>query len=432
VLPSAIEVPQSGQKAMAKDKLVAPRTRRYLRLKMTTATTATTATPQAPGVSHVEASNSAPATYRAAAGRVIVALWLAAIVYAVVLSFLLFRSSGGRFEFRTAVVEQVVFLLLWGIATPAIIWSADRLPIDRVRWRTRLPAHAAIAVAFVVALNVVAPTIVWLMTGRVSPLATVWQHGLASLANVGHLALIVYAFILGAGHYLHTLDVRRAEQLRAERLRADLAAAQLRALTLQLQPHFLFNALNAVGALIITERNREAFEVVGRLGELLRALLAIEHREVVDLREELELLESYVGIEQARLGDRLRVRWDVAPDVASAQVPPMLLQPLVENAIRHGVSRVPAGGSLTITARRRDGRLSLDVCDDGPGPSGARAPDAAGSGVGLENTRRRLAHLYGDDSRLELLRDGDRTRLHIELPFHVRANPPVFPGGAAA
>ena len=122
-----------------------------------------------------------------------------------------------------------------------------------------------------------------------------------------HLALIVYAFILGAGHYLRTLDIRRREQLRAERLRADLASAQLRALTLQLQPHFLFNALNAVGALIITERNREAFEVVGRLGELLRALLAIDRREEVSLREEIELAEAYVAIEQARLGDRLRV-----------------------------------------------------------------------------------------------------------------------------
>jgi two-component sensor histidine kinase len=391
--------------------------------------TATTVTPRSLDVRHVEAPR--PASYRAAAGRVIVALWLAAIVYAVALSFLLFRSSGGRFELRTTVVEQVVFLLVWGIATPAIIWSADRLPIDRARWRTRLPIHAAIAVAFVVALNFVAPTIVSLITGRMSPLPAVWRHGLAGLVNVGHLALIVYAFILGAGHYLHTLDVRRAEQLRAERLRADLAAAQLRALTLQLQPHFLFNALNAVGALIITERNREAFEVVGRLGELLRALLAIEHRDEVDLREEIELLESYVDIEQARLGERLRVQWDVAPDVTGAQVPPMLLQPLVENAIRHGVAGVSAGGCLSITARRLNGGLSLDVCVDGPGLSLAR-PDAARSGVGLENTRRRLAHLYGENSRLELRRDGDWTRLHIELPFRVRANPPSTPGGAAA
>jgi len=372
-------------------------------------------------------------SYRATAGRVIAALWLAAIAYVGVLSLILVRAPGDHAVLGRRVLEQIVFLLIWGIATPAIIWSAERLPIERTRWRTRLPTHLALAIAFVVALNLVAPTIAWVVLGRVSPYETTVRRGLTGLAAVGHLALIVYAFILGAGHYLHTLDVRRDEQLRAERLRADLASAQLRALTLQLQPHFLFNALNAVGALIITERNTEAFEVVGRLGELLRALLAIERREEVSLREELDLVESYVGIEQARLGNRLRVEWAVAPDVASAQVPPMLLQPLVENAIRHGVARSPTGGRLTIAARRRDMRLALEVCDDGPGPSVARARGEPGRGVGLENTRQRLTHLYGDESRLELVREGDWTRLLVELPFHVLASvTPTLPGGAAA
>lgn len=372
-------------------------------------------------------------SYRATAGRVIVALWLAAILYVVVLSLVVVRAPADRVALRAPVLEQIVLLLLWGAATPAIIWSAERLPIERKRWRTRLPIHLALAIAFIAALNLAAPTIAWVMLGRVLPYGAVVRHGVTGLALVGHLALIVYAFILGAGHYLHTLDVRREEQLRAERLRADLASAQLRALTLQLRPHFLFNALNAVGALILTERNQEAFEVVGRLGELLRALLAIERREEVSLREELELVESYVGIEQARLGNRLNVRWDVAPDVGSAQVPPMLLQPLVENAIRHGVSRSPAGGCLTIAARRQDARLALEVRDDGPGPSVSSTRAEPGSGVGLENTRQRLAHLYGDESRLELLRDGDWTRLVVELPFHLLTDAtPTLPGGAAA
>jgi len=372
-------------------------------------------------------------SYRATAGRVIVALWLAAIVYVVVLSLIVVRAPGEHVALRAAVLEQIAFLLLWGVATPAIIWSAERLPIERKLWRRRVATHLVLAIAFIVALNLTAPTIAWIMLGRVSPYGAVLRHGVTGLAAVGHLALIVYAFILGAGHYLHTLDVRREEQLRAERLRADLASAQLRALTLQLQPHFLFNALNAVGALIITDRNREAFDVVGRLGELLRVLLAIEHREEVSLREELELVESYLGIEQARLGNRLHVEWEVAPDVTSAQVPPMLLQPLVENAIRHGVCRSPDGGRLTIAARRQDTRLALEVCDDGPGPAVSRARVESGSGVGLENTRQRLTHLYGDASRLELVRDGDWTRLVVELPFHVLANAaPTLPGGAAA
>ena len=110
----------------------------------------------------------------------------------------------------------------------------------------------------------------------------------------------------------------------------------------------------------------------------------------------------------------------------------MLLQPLVENAIRHGVSRLPAGGRLTIAARRQDARLALEVCDDGPGPL-SRARAEPGSGVGRENTRQRLTHLYGGETRLELLRDGDWTRLVVELPFRVLANvTPTLPGGAAA
>src|SRR5262245_9468500 len=112
---------------------------------MITPTPATTATSQSLVTSHADG----PASHRAAAGRVIIALWLAAIVYAIVLSLVLVRGSSSHVELRTAVIEQVVFLLLWGIATPAILWSADRLPIDRARWRTRMPAHAAIAVAFV-------------------------------------------------------------------------------------------------------------------------------------------------------------------------------------------------------------------------------------------------------------------------------------------
>jgi two-component system LytT family sensor kinase len=372
-----------------------------------------------------------PTSYRAAAGRVIASLWIAAIIYVVALSALVVRNGGTQVAIGAPLVQQISLLLIWAVATPGIIWLADRIPFERRRWLAPLLAHGAIATAFIVALNIAGPTLAWLATGRSAAYASVLRYGFVEFIRAFHLALIVYAFILGAGHYLRTLDIRRREQLRAERLRADLASAQLRALTLQLQPHFLFNALNAVGALIITERNREAFEVVGRLGELLRALLAIDRREEVSLREELELAEAYVAIEQARLGDRLRVTWDVAGDVTSAQLPPMLLQPLIENAVRHGVSKAPAGGSLTIHATREGTRLALDIRDDGPGPSNARSSDdARSSGLGLDNTRRRLAHLYGDDHAIVLSRDAGWTRVHVELPYHVLANTTPTEGSA--
>ena len=362
-----------------------------------------------------------PTSYRKAAGWVIAGLWVAAIVYVLVLYL-----AAGQAGLGGVVIEQVVLLVLWGAATPAILWSAERLPIERAHWVRGVVIHGALASAFIIALNVVGLTLAWMIIGRPTPYSAVVRHGVTELIRAYHLALIVYAFILGAGHYLRTLDIRRREQLRTERMRADLASAQLRALTLQLQPHFLFNALNAVGALIVTERNREAFEVVGRLGELLRALLAIEQREEVSLREEIELAEAYVGIEQARLGDGLRVRWEMASDVTSAQLPPMLLQPLVENAVRHGVARSPNGGTLVIAAMRAGTRLILEVRDDGPGPNGL-TPDPAerGTGLGLENTRRRLSHLYGAEQSLTLTRDGAWTVVRVELPFHVLPNAPA-------
>ena len=338
---------------------------------------------------------------------------------------------------RDPLVEQVVLLLLWAVATPAIVWSANHLPIERGRW-WRIAIHLGVAIAFIALLNLLAPAIAWILLGRAVPFVSVLRRGLLGLVSVGHLALVVYAFILGAGHYLRAFDVRRDEQMRAERLRADLASAQLRALTLQLQPHFLFNALNAVGALMLTDRSREAVDMVGRLGDLLRALLAIERRAEVSLREELELAEAYVGIEQARLGDRLRVTWDIAPDLGGAQVPPMVLQPLVENAIRHGVSRSPDGGRLTISARRRDGALVLAVADDGPSGvagstiDGAAPSVAAATGLGLENTRQRLAHLYGDATRLDLSRADGWTRVVVEVPYHLAlGSAPPLTGVAA-
>ena len=374
-----------------------------------------------PAAHRIPATPAEPTSYRRAAGWVIAGLWAAAIVYVLVLYL-----AAGQAGLGGVVIEQIVLLVLWGAATPAILWSAERLPIERAHWVRPVVIHGALATAFIIALNAIGLTLAWMIIGMPTPYSAVVRHGVTALIRAYHLALIVYAFILGAGHYLRTLDIRRREQLRTERMRADLASAQLRALTLQLQPHFLFNALNAVGALIVTERNREAFEFVGRLGELLRALLAIEQREEVSLREEIELAEAYVGIEQARLGDSLRVQWDIASGVTSAQLPPMLLQPLVENAVRHGVARSPNGGTLVIGTMRAGTRLILEVRDDGPGPNGLALDSVErGTGLGLENTRRRLAHLYGAEQSLSLTRDGAWTVVRVELPFHVLPNAPT-------
>jgi two-component sensor histidine kinase len=344
-------------------------------------------------------------------------IWGAAVCYTLVVTALSARLVGAAMPGAPWIVEQIVLLLFWATATPAILWSARRFPLDRRGRRLpHLAVHLGLAFGFILATNLAAPLLTQLALGRAFDPRAVMRQGLLAFLQVYHLALIVYAFIVGVGHYLPARAAHRAQELRAERLRASLAEARLRALQLQLEPHMLFNALNAIGALVITGRKDEAFDAIGRLGDLLRAVLATETQQEVSLREELRLTQSYLAIEQARLGDRLDARWEIAPGIETARIPPLLLQPLVENAVRHGVACKVEGGRVVVRADRVGERLRLEVRDDGPGVGASSG--AAGNGIGLDNARRRLEQLYGSEHRLDLERSGEWTRVRLELPYH--------------
>ena len=193
--------------------------------------------------------------------------------------------------------------------------------------------------------------------------------------------------------------------------RALAHEARLQALRYQLHPHFLFNALNALSTLIAERRNDEAGRMVGQLAAFLRSTLEGDKAEV-PLREEIELARRYLEIEQVRFGERLRTRFDVDPGVLDARVPSLILQPLIENAVRYGIGSREEGGSIAVRASRRGQMLALQVEDDGPGISGAR------EGIGLSNTRARLAELYGERQRCDIsATDGSGTRVALELPL---------------
>src|SRR5262249_21549392 len=187
---------------------------------------------------------------------------------------------------------------------------------------------------------------------------------------------------------------------RSAELETELVKAQLGALKVQLQPHFLFNVLNAIMVLVQKGRGREGEDMLARLSDLLRCVLEDIDAQEVPLRRELEYVKLYLSIEQVRFADRLRV--DIAADAAAldAAVPPMALQPIVENAVRHGIGGRGGGGRTEIGARRRDGTLEREVRDDGPGVPVTAAAGAPGHGIGLANTRARLARLYGDAAGL--------------------------------
>ena len=230
---------------------------------------------------------------------------------------------------------------------------------------------------------------------------------------------VVVSLVSGLGYY-HKF---RERELRAAELEKRLAEARLQALQMQLNPHFLFNTLNAIATLL--HRDADAADrMIVRLGELLRLALDTANTQEVTLRHELDFLSRYLEIEQTRFGSRLEVSMDIGPDTVDALVPNLILQPILENAIRHGIQPRATPGRIALRARREAGRLRLTVEDNGAGLSGQQP---SREGVGLTNTRERLRQLYGEAQHL-LFREapnGPGLVVEIELPFHSVALNPI-------
>jgi two-component system, LytTR family, sensor kinase len=219
------------------------------------------------------------------------------------------------------------------------------------------------------------------------------------ITNSLNVELLIYFVILGAGYAIDYYRRFRDRELRAAQLEGRLAEARLEALQLQLQPHFLFNTLHTVAGLVRQGENPAAVEMLARLSDLLRATLEGGGLPLVPLRQELALADLYLAIQQVRFADRLRVERAIDPALLDIEVPPFVLQPLLENAVRHGLAVRAGAGSLRIVAERSGDQLRLAVEDDGRGLAGGKGVE----GVGLGNTRARLAQLFGDEARLELL-----------------------------
>ena len=236
------------------------------------------------------------------------------------------------------------------------------------------------------------------------------------LVKTWHFNLLIYWVIVSVGHAFDYYRRYQEREFRAAELEKHLAQAKLQALQMQLNPHFLFNTLHAISSLM--HQDVEAADrMISRLSELLRTTLESTDTQEVTLREELDFLERYLEIEKTRFGKRLTVRMEIAPDTLEAQVPNLVLQPLVENAIRHGIEPHAKPGEIELRACRSEGRLLLQVRDNGAGLPSNHPPE---EGVGLANTRARLQQLYGSAHRLDFtnVREGGLL-VTVSLPFRL-------------
>ncbi len=339
----------------------------------------------------------------------------------------LIEPRTGPWQPRVPFASEMVYFansLMWCAVTPVIIWFASRFAIDRTNWPTR--------VMFVV-IGLVLAIFIDLATSFVrqhlfySP--TPVSAEMAAMARLRRLwfmnEFIVFVAVLAAGfarNYFWRYQVRREEAVRlqaqAAQLQAQLADARLSALRMQLNPHFLFNTLHAVSALV--ERDpRGVRRMIARLSELLRTSLDEADEPEVPLQREFTFTERYLDVIQIRFQGHLHVDMHADDDVRDALVPNLILQPLVENAIKHGISKLSSGGRIEVTAKREGERVIISVRDNGPEVSLENPPSP--NSLGLRNTRARLAALYGPDQSLTLMHAASGGLVaEVSLPYHTQ------------
>jgi two-component system LytT family sensor kinase len=325
---------------------------------------------------------------------------------AVGLFFASYSPLWGRHIFKSpitwddALVTNLTFYYIWACLAPIVVWLGKRFRFERGSWASSLVVHVPMSVGLSAIQLLVAELASQSLSTESLKLYDAFKEIQRTFVVYFHMNLLTYWAILGVGYGYEYYRKFRDREVRAAQLQAQLTQAQLQALKMQLHPHFLFNTFNTISSLM--HRNvDDADRVLAVLGDLLRYSLQNVGVEEVPLNEELEFLKRYLEIEQTRFEDRLRVKFDIDPEVLDFKVPNLILQPLVENSIRYAVAPRASGGSIEIAARKHYFTLLITVLDDGPGlPAGFVLRES--KGIGLRTSMERLEQLYGDEQRFNL------------------------------
>jgi signal transduction histidine kinase len=332
-----------------------------------------------------------------------------------------------------ALNKEMPWWYLWLLAAPLALGAIRRVPFRRGRLPLAVTAHVLIALlaGLVHAALLLA---IYRLTGFPSGSQPFWETYFAGVTFRIPTGLLGYGFTFGAvlaWDYYHRF---RERELAAAALSAQLAEARLQALRMQLNPHFLFNAMNTIAMQVRRRENGAAVRMIAGLSELLRWVLADSPPQEVPLRRELAFIERYLELERSRFPDRLRFQIQAPPELLDALVPNLILQPLVENAVKHGIARQVQSGTIRVAGERTGEDLRLTVADDGAGlrdladdtVTPATGIPLSSGGIGLRNTTARLEQLYGERGRLELESEpGAGFVARVTLPFRtgLRARP---------
>lgn len=350
---------------------------------------------------------------------------LFSFLYANQIYFEMRHTPGMNHSWWRIAFWQLMVWYTWGCLTPIILGLGRRFPGEGAAWLRGLLVHLPLSLV-VAAIHVAASTYLKML---IEPF-DVWSSKDPFLSQYSNelrgfflFDFFVFWAILGVGFAFDYRERYRERESLASQLRAQLAQAQLESLKVQLHPHFLFNTLHTIAGLVRSNERQPAVNMIAGLSDLLRRALESADEQEVPLREEIKFTELYLDIQKVRFSDRLTVRTEIAADTLDALVPNLLLQPLVENAIRHGISLNESAGLILISACRVGGMLHINVCDDGPGlQSGWRMEES--DGIGLANTSERLKHLYGTEHRFEL-HNGAKggVTAAVAIPFRLAYDP---------
>ncbi len=348
----------------------------------------------------------------------IAAIWTAIALFSATQNVVVMRGEGMHHAWTELFIYQAFSWLPSALLTPLVLYLGRRYPPFRIKafsaWTIHLTTSLGICIVWAGWMTAMERLLnPWADPSFPRPFVHVW---LDKFYNELLASFVLYVAILAVGQMLESRERLAVQQTETARLNEQLSVARLEALRRQVEPHFLFNTLHGIAALVREERNDEAVSMIAGLSDFLRGVLEDSHRQQAPLKDEMHFLQKYLEIEKMRLGERLRLDVQVPPELLAAHVPSLILQPMVENSIKHGISKRAHGGEIRISAVRNNGTLTLSVYNDGPAlPEGW---ENSQPGIGISNVRARLQSLYGKHFEFRLQNQPpDGVQVSLSVPF---------------